>query len=608
LYIERVQVEEGFLDGLDLELMPGLNVVIGARGTGKTSLIELIRFCLGVPGHTAESSQKAAEHAMAILEGGRVTVTLRLPDRRINISRSADQPLPKRSNDFVSPSIFSQTEIETVGLSAPGRLRLLDTFIKNRGQLAQSESAAISEIKSATTELSSYRQQKADLEEKLSHLDEIEQQLKEAEEKEQSLTKVSTAMKTRKIEADRFSSQSSKFAVQLSYLERLAETVEEWRDHISQILDHGSEMEEAAEEVDPAAVAREHFEKAKKAIQTARRELLAAGKLLAELSGNANREKLKVDDKARQIRKELEVQQQGAGAIVRQAAALREKKAQLAALANNAKNLTTKIRSLEKIRESALDRLDQIREERFKSRQECAQSLNAELGPRIHVEVERSGQLDQYSAVIADCLKGSGLHYNELASSLSAAMSPREIVEAVDQTNHELISEALGISRERAVRLISAFKSCNLGEVLTVTVEDETRFSLLDGSESKDIADLSTGQRCTVILPLVLEQKNRVIIVDQPEDHIDNAFIAETVVKAIKERSPGSQILFSTHNPNIPVLGEADRVIHMSSDGKRGFVLEASSLDDSAIVAAITSVMEGGREAFRLRAKFYGGH
>ena len=52
MYIERVQVEEGFLDGLDLELSAGLNVVIGARGTGKTSLIELIRFCLGIPGHT----------------------------------------------------------------------------------------------------------------------------------------------------------------------------------------------------------------------------------------------------------------------------------------------------------------------------------------------------------------------------------------------------------------------------------------------------------------------------------------------------------------------------------------------------------------------------
>ena len=49
MIIERVQVEEGFLDGLDLRFTKGLNVLIGPRGSGKTSVIELIRFCLGAP-------------------------------------------------------------------------------------------------------------------------------------------------------------------------------------------------------------------------------------------------------------------------------------------------------------------------------------------------------------------------------------------------------------------------------------------------------------------------------------------------------------------------------------------------------------------------------
>ncbi len=605
MYIERVQVEEGFLDGLDLELSAGLNVVIGARGTGKTSLIELIRFCLGIPGHTTESSQRSVEHAMSILENGRVTVTLNVAGRRITVSRASDESVPKRSSEFVSPLIFSQTEIETVGLSSKGRLRILDTFIKDRGQLAQTETATISEIKSLTTELGTYRRQKSDLDEKLAQLPALEEQLKEAEAKEQALTKSSAALKARKLEADGFSNQSSSFSVRLSYIQRLSEAVTEWKENLASLLERGSELEEAPQD-DSAATAREHFEKAKKAVQTARRELQAAEKLLAEISNTTNQAKLKIDDKARQIRKDLELQQQGAGAVVRQASNLREKKAQLLGLANTAKTLSTKLKTLQKSRESALDRLDQIREGRFKSRQECAQSLSSELGPRIHVEIERAGQVDQYAAIIADCLKGSGLHYNDLAASLSSSMSPRELTECIDESNHELVSEIQGINRERSVRLIAAFKSCNLGELITVGVEDDVHFTLLDGSEYKAIADLSTGQRCTVILPLILEQKDRVIIVDQPEDHIDNAFIADTVVKVIKERSSESQIIFSTHNPNIPVLGEAERVIHMSSDGKRGFVLEASDLDDPAIVTAITNVMEGGRDAFQRRAKFYG--
>ena len=98
---------------------------------------------------------------------------------------------------------------------------------------------------------------------------------------------------------------------------------------------------------------------------------------------------------------------------------------------------------------------------------------------------------------------------------------------------------------------------------------------------------------------------NRIIIVDQPEDHIDNAFIADTLIQAVLARDGESQILFSTHNANIPVLGDADFVLHMGSDGKRGFALDAGSLESPSVVDAISTVMEGGVKAFQKRAQFY---
>lgn len=74
--IERVQIEESFLDGLDVLFALGLNVIIGERGTGKTSLIELVRFCLGVQGYTSDSAKRSLDHALSILGSGQVTVTL----------------------------------------------------------------------------------------------------------------------------------------------------------------------------------------------------------------------------------------------------------------------------------------------------------------------------------------------------------------------------------------------------------------------------------------------------------------------------------------------------------------------------------------------------
>jgi hypothetical protein len=63
--------------------------------------------------------------------------------------------------------------------------------------------------------------------------------------------------------------------------------------------------------------------------------------------------------------------------------------------------------------------------------------------------------------------------------------------------------------------------------------------------------------------------------------------------------------LFSTHNANIPVLGEAARVVRLGSNGRRGFVVHADPLDHRRSVDSIVTIMEGGSEAFRRRERFY---
>ena len=97
----------------------------------------------------------------------------------------------------------------------------------------------------------------------------------------------------------------------------------------------------------------------------------------------------------------------------------------------------------------------------------------------------------------------------------------------------------------------------------------------------------------------------RVLGFDQPEDNLDNAYIADTLVPQLRNRYPDDQLLVSSHNPNIPVLGEADRVIVLASDGRRGWVDHAGHLDDLATVEAVTSLLEGGAEAFARRSAFY---
>ena len=316
--------------------------------------------------------------------------------------------------------------------------------------------------------------------------------------------------------------------------------------------------------------------------------------------------KLKVEDEARQLRKEVETLQQGAGSIIRQGQQLRERKAHLESLKKVLADRRKAVNSLLVQRNAALDQLDSIREKRFNMRAGVACQLTETLGPSIRVRVSRAGQYEAFAAAIADALRGSGLRYNELSTTLAENVSPRELLEAADTSDSHLIADATGIAKERAARALDYLRESDLGALGTAAVEDAVALQLLDGADYKGIAELSTGQRCTVVLPLVLRHTERILIVDQPEDHIDNAFIADTLIVSILARRSDSQIIFSTHNANIPVLGNAERVIQLGSDGKRGFPLFASDLGDPSIVTAITTVMEGGAEAFKRRAAFYG--
>lgn len=77
----------------------------------------------------------------------------------------------------------------------------------------------------------------------------------------------------------------------------------------------------------------------------------------------------------------------------------------------------------------------------------------------------------------------------------------------------------------------------------------------------KELDELSTGQKATAVLLLLLLEADAPLIVDQPEDDLDNRFIADCVVPAIREEKHKRQFIFSTHNANIPVLGDAEQIV-----------------------------------------------
>lgn len=604
--IDRVQIEEGFLDGLDVSFTAGLNVIIGARGTGKTSLIELVRFCLGVPGYTGESQKRSLNHALSVLASGQVTVTLTDGGREVLVTRTAGEDEPRTSAPFASPIVFSQTEIETVGLRHEGRIRLLDGFDESPEDAELRETAVRSEVRSLTAEVEALRREIEDLSGRVKELPGVDREITGIVPQERAVAKISADAKEKKELLDEVSAMIARLAARVVSTERFRQGLSRWHTSLSSVIANEPQVDSVtADEADLLANSRESVERAKRHLEKASSELGKALSESASILRSAEKEKIHAEGRARELRKEVEALQEGAGAIVRQGQQLRERKAQLESLKSILGGRRESLEAPVARRDAALELLDSIRNDRFERRDSIAKRLTKTLGPQIRVRVSRAGQFEAFAAAIGSALKGSGLRYNELSNTLAKNVSPRELLEAVDSNDVDGIVAATGIAKGRAARVVDWLRDRDLGVIGTAAVEDTVALELLDGPAYKGIRDLSTGQRCTVVLPLVLQHGDRVLVVDQPEDHIDNAFIADTLIASLLARNLDGQIIVTTHNPNIPVLGNADRVIQMGSDGRRGFALLASGLHDPAVVGAITAVMEGGAEAFRKRARFY---
>jgi ABC-type lipoprotein export system ATPase subunit len=607
--IERIEVEEGFLDGLSLDFTEGLNVLIGPRGTGKTSIIELIRFCLNAPRLT--TGRASLEHALSVLGGGRVTLRISAGGQELLISRTATEESPRISGAVALtwPIILAQNEIETLGLDSGGRLRLIDAFVQGATRFDRNEAGVFARIRSFCAEM---RGVIADLDETASQIEAlagVEDELASAldQESEVLATLEATAIERERLEA--LSRELAARSVRGSVYERSLNALRQWHSEIQAVEERSPRLEAwplAADDVDRLAKVRASIVRASQELKSSLNRTVEAATSIEQLASENQVAVLSAEEESRKIRRRLESLQQGAGAVTRHVSQLRERASQLGALRQLLEAKESQLREVQERRDQALDELDKLRVGRFEGRREAIGRLNAQLRPQIEISIERLGLVRPYADAIAATLRGSGLHYSTLAPTLAQSMSPRELVHAVENGDPARIVQLAGITEDRANRIANFLGRQQTEKILTAEIEDAVAMKLFVGDDYQDTERLSTGQRCTVILPILLLHENQALIIDQPEDHLDNAFIVETLVQAILRRQQGSQLILSSHNANIPVLGDARRVVLLGSDGKRGFVKHAGALGEPSTVEAITSVMEGGREAFQRRAAFYG--
>lgn len=606
MWISRIRVTGGFLKGLDVSLSDGLNVVIGPRGVGKTTLLELLRHALGAQ-HAEQRPETLRQRQVfldAVLGAGEVVLDIESDDggRHLVVDAKGGG---QRSDLSRTALVLGQNELEEIASDAASRLNLLDL---RTGAVARLPDR--SEIGELTGEIFDVRV-------------EMEDRGEESKKRERLI-------------ADRELLLSQETAMLGGSTENLSRQRESLRDAEERVIRSGQELERieaglteivelldahhrqtdrlsvVADRINSLPVDSATRDALGRAVSSSR-DVVARLRTVHAGLDTAQADVREINIRAREaaapIREELEDAEAGLGQITSQ---LRNVETVLRALDENDRELdmlNVRYATLIERRRQQLDAAERAEEALYRTRAEVARSTTAQIANNVVIMVDHLADASKFREFLQDVLKGTGTRM-ALVDAVSDRVLPRQLLEMIESRDAIGLSAVASISGERAQKLIDNLNEKETVEALArMRLSDRVDFRLRDGLIDKSVDKLSTGQKCAVTLPIILSERERTLILDQPEDHLDNAFLVTNIVSGLDARRlSGAQTIVATHNANIPVLGSADNVVVLASDGTVATVDVQGAFDSDEVVDQITRLMEGGREAFARRSSFYAEH
>lgn len=239
----------------------------------------------------------------------------------------------------------------------------------------------------------------------------------------------------------------------------------------------------------------------------------------------------------------------------------------------------------------------------------------------LEFSVRKVLRVEQFSRKISDVLDNRSLgkftifDLRNITENILSSKNIAALIESILANSNESLKLKSGHNVESALR-----------EILT----DWYNIDYVVKMDNDNIQDMSPGKKALVLLRLLisLAESKCPILIDQPEDDLDNRSIFDELIRFIKEKKVDRQIITATHNANIVLGGDAELVIVANQDGKnapnkqyrfeyRGGAIEDNSpvlnangsasglLNSKGIQKHICEILEGGEHAFALRQHKY---
>lgn len=617
--IVRVSVNGGFFDQLELELHSGMTSLIGGKGSGKSLLIELMRFALGSE-PTQEDILRDHEGKLERRLGHYGRVTLEVVDEAgvvHSIERTYDalggspyatDDQALLASDF-SCLFLSQNEIVRIAESDDEQLLFIDRFldfrahqrtVERQGEELEELDESLANGLRARRELTKLREQEAVLERRLKALD-------------------------AQLENPIFSS----YARTLAKARSLASAAEQSRAVIGAFVEAQKAVEAVGDPVVPSALQNDAaVKRASFALKAAREQALdelvasreklvvAVNKVEAEVAEYAPTladEKTKYEAMVAESGgdyKALTAQRDGVNGRLE---AFRRKTIDVQSVADE-------LRSVAQSRSEKLRELAEAQQAYTRERQEKCVQIEAYSAGRLRLSVTEATDTSEFRRQLSSMKKGSYLQAEEI-DAIASHVAPQAFVSAL--LNYDAAAAAKKsrhISQLADRSTIPAARVKQLADFLLESRSYEEILALQHKATPADrphiefqveegiyepLAAISTGQKCTALLVMALADGSTPVVIDQPEDSLDLRSIWHDMCEKLRDGKEYRQFVCTTHNSSLAVASDTDCYVVLEADASRGHVAEAGAIDSDSMKTQVIDYLEGGVTTYAMKYRKY---
>jgi len=600
-YVKSVSYDGGLLDGVKIPLSSGLNCLIGIRGSGKSSILESIRYGLDMPMGDAPQDKKYKESLLPhiLKSGGKITI----------------EAVDKHGETYEISRILNSTpDVYKNGNHIP-EIKIMGAIVNNPLYFGQKDLASAGDgfghdlvEKIVRDELVDVRkrmvQKQANVTECIERLSAIEEDAEQLDKDKNEL--VTVIFKLEQLDKHGIKEKLTKqvdYDNDSQYFGEVEKTISE---RISTLLEARNELLKSLGEIQKKesetnqSKIDELFNKIstlKKVVNDASPSFEKIEAKLSEITSGKDlleieKDGLKEDfaEIERGLVKELE--EQGVHSVKpNEYLDLSNKKSELETSISDLQKRTGTLKDKKNLLLAAISELNSAWHEEFKIIDNALGRINGAQESLIINSIFK-GDKSFFSEKLEEHLRGHNIRRDTYDSISEKYSDFGEVYKDIGNAK----TEAKSKSEEFNIQFIACLK-----DLLTCQIPNKYDVTY----RGKALRSHSLGQRASAMMLFILSQnENDLLLIDQPEDDLDNQTIYEDVVKLVRKMKPNQQFIFATHNANFPVLGDSEQLVSCELNENK-IELHIGSIDNKVSQQKIVKVMEGGAEAFNRRKSIY---